>query len=489
MPAALSKKRIEFGDFQTPLQLAQDICSLLSRRGTRPASVLEPNCGTGAFVLACLERFPAAKQVIAADINAEYVSSLQSLLERHPSTPAAKVFCGDFYDSDWPRLVQELEDPVLVIGNPPWVTNAGLGAIGGSNLPQKCNFQNHRGFDAITGKSNFDVSEWMLIREMEWLDGRRGTLAMLCKIAVARKVLLHAWKRAMQIARSDIFLIDAAEHFGAAVDACLLVADFSPCVRTTQCAVHRSLQDDTPSRVFGLYDSRLVSDVSAYERWKFLAGQGERKWRSGIKHDCAEIMELHNMGGGFYMNGLGQHVKLEPKYLYPMLKSSQLVNWGPIPSDRWMLVPQQFIGEDTRAIKDSAPRTWEYLQAHDRRLKQRASSIYKGRPKFSVFGVGEYSFAPWKIAISALYKKLDFKVVPPVDGKPVVFDDTCYFLACQSREEAKCLAQLLNSAPAREFYNSLIFWDAKRPITAEILRQLNLGAVAREVGLEQAVTP
>src|SRR5207244_659895 len=68
-------------------------------------------------------------------------------------------------------------------------------------------------------------------------------------------------------------------------------------------------------------------------------------------------------------------------------------------------------------------------------------------------------------------------------GKPVVFDDTCYFMACRSQEEAECLAQLLNSRPAREFYNSLVFWDAKRPVTIEILRQLNLAAVARQLGL------
>jgi hypothetical protein len=34
---------------------------------------------------------------------------------------------------------------------------------------------------------------------------------------------------------------------------------------------------------------------------------------------------------------------------------------------------------------------------------------------------------------------------------------------------------VLNSKPAREFYAARIFWDAKRPITVEVLRQLNIG--------------
>ena len=45
----------------------------------------------------------------------------------------------------------------------------------------------------MTGKSNFDISEWMLIRLLEALQGRRATIAMLCKTATARKVLRHAW--------------------------------------------------------------------------------------------------------------------------------------------------------------------------------------------------------------------------------------------------------------------------------------------------------
>jgi hypothetical protein len=68
-------------------------------------------------------------------------------------------------------------------------------------------------------------------------------------------------------------------------------------------------------------------------------------------------------------------------------------------------------------------------------------------------------------------------------GKPVVFDDTCYFLACKDQKEAYALAKVLNSPPAKEFYNSLIFWDGKRPLTAEILNSLDVDAVALEIGV------
>src|SRR5208283_4258414 len=112
---------------------------------------------------------------------------------------------------------------ILVIGNPPWVTNSALGALGSGNLPKKTNFQNHSGFAAKTGKANFDISEWMLIKLLEALDGKRGCLAMLCKTATARKVLRHGWLNGFKIGRATLHQIDAARHFCAAVDACLLI--------------------------------------------------------------------------------------------------------------------------------------------------------------------------------------------------------------------------------------------------------------------------
>jgi hypothetical protein len=40
------------------------------------------------------------------------------------------------------------------------------------------------------------------------------------------------------------------------------------------------------------------------------------------------------------------------------------------------------------------------------------------------------------------------------------------------------------SEPAREFWTSLIFWDAKRPITTQLLNSLDLMALARLLNKE-----
>jgi hypothetical protein len=43
------------------------------------------------------------------------------------------------------------------------------------------------------------------------------------------------------------------------------------------------------------------------------------------------------------------------------------------------------------------------------------------------------------------------------------------------------------SEPARELWSALIFWDAKRPITAQLLNLLDLTALARVLGKESNV--
>ena len=220
MPTKI-KQKVEFGDFQTPDVLARAICEMLYHLGVSPGSIVEPTCGRGSFLRAATSVFPNCTQVIGVEVNPDYATEAKAV-ER------ADVYCEDFFDKDWPGTLDGLLEPTLVIGNPPWVTNSAVGALGGSNLPAKSNFQRLNGLDAITGKSNFDISEWMLLHLLEWLSGREAVLAMLCKTAVARKVLRHAWSRDLAVAESSIFLIDAAKHFDASVDACLLVCILEP---------------------------------------------------------------------------------------------------------------------------------------------------------------------------------------------------------------------------------------------------------------------
>lgn len=466
---------LEFGDFQTPDKLARETCEVLLRLGISPASVVEPTCGTGSFLRASASAFPKCTSVLGFEINPKY-AELARTVDR------ASVSCVDFFEQDWVSALDCLPEPILVIGNPPWVTNSAVGSMGGGNLPKKSNFQQLSGFEAITGKSNFDISEWMLTHLLGCLSGRAAILAMLCKTVVARKVLRGAWSRELQISRSAMYAIDASFHFGVSVDACLLVCTIGPRAGNAECEVYSSLKTSQRESTFGYRGGRLIADVEASRKYSYLLGTCALKWRSGVKHDCTRVMELRAKGGDTFENGLGEVVSLESTYLYPMLKSSELMDRDAI-SSRYMIVTQRCVGDNTLRIERDAPRTWKYLQSHADYLDRRASSIYRNRPRFSVFGVGPYSFAPWKVAISGFYKRLEFRCIGSMDGKPVVLDDTSYFLPCQTQDDADTLADLLNSGSAKGFFSSLIFWDEKRPITSNLLASIDLRELAKEVGV------
>ncbi|MBA3315645.1 MAG: hypothetical protein H0T47_20465 [Planctomycetaceae bacterium] len=138
------------------------------------------------------------------------------------------------------------------------------------------------------------------------------------------------------------------------------------------------------------------------------------------------------------------------------------------------------------SIQTIAPQTWLYLCRHQHLFEQRKSSIYRRRPDFAIFGIGKYSFAPYKVAIAGLSKELAFRKVTTLD-KPVVFDDTACFLPASSEHQVDLFLTLLNSRAGQEFLSSLIFWDSKRPITVDVLEALNLTTLADEVGLGKEI--
>ena len=192
-------------------------------------------------------------------------------------------------------------------------------------------------------------------------------------------------------------------------------------------------------------------------------------------------MELTPVEGG-YKNKLGEIVELEKDYLFPLLKSSDLGN-GRTEPRRWVIVTQRKVGQETAGIANIAPKTWAYLIKHADVLDARKSSIYRNMPRFSIFGIGDYSFSPWKVAISGLYKRIHFVTVPPIDGTPTMLDDTCYFIPCGSEEEAEFWQRELNSEDCIRFLESLVFFDAKRPVNIDILRRIDFAALAEIHGI------
>ena len=474
----IAPRKVEFGDFQTPSVLAQEIADFLRDIGETADVIVEPTCGRGSFVHAALAAFPGANIVYGFDINPAYVREAVGAVNRDAACKV-HIECRNFFQVDWTEFFSRLGGRILVVGNPPWVTNSALGSLGSSNLPEKTNFQGRNGFAAKTGKANFDISEWMLIRLLDALHRRAGCVAMLCKTATARKLLRHAWLNRLNVGRASLHLIDAQKHFAASVDACLFIVHTGHLESAATASVYSDLSFDGRVATIGLAGKELVADIDEYLRLRDIDGVPYYTWRSGVKHDAAGIMEFRRDNGHF-TNGRHEKCHLEATHLFPLLKSSDIANGRTMPH-RYVLVTQRKPSDDTGEMRKCAPQTWAYLTAHADALDRRRSIIYQKRPRFAVFGVGNYTFSPWKVAISGLYKNCRFQVVGEHHGKPIVLDDTCYFIPCSSEPEARFVCELLNSDICQRFLRSLVFFDAKRPITIDVLNRIDLSRVAEHV--------
>jgi hypothetical protein len=290
-------------------------------------------------------------------------------------------------------------------------------------------------------------------------------------------VLKYCYQNTIQYADAHIFPIDSKKYFDVSVDACYFVLNAVKKEVKNECIVYDSIETQVKKNKIGFYQNRLIKNIDDFLQYNYL-GKSDYIWRNGIKHDCSKVMEF-DIAGTKLINGYGEEVDIEDDLVYPLLKSSDIAN-GRIDIRKKVLVTQKCIGADTHYIKDKYPKTWNYLSSHLDDFQKRKSSIYKNKPLFSIFSIGDYSFLPYKIAISGLYKSLNFKLIPPIENKPVIVDDTCNFISCNTEEEAAIIYSLLASENTASFLDSLIFWDSKRPVTTEILNAIDLKKIANE---------
>lgn len=459
----------EWGDFQTPPTLAERVLDALPPQ--RWSRILEPTCGEGSF-LAAVDRFGCAERV-GIEVQQHYADKARAT--------GARVINRNIFDLHLGTAIDWCtRGPLLVIGNPPWVTSAALGAQGSINLPQKSNIRRLKGIDALTGASNFDIAEFIFLKLIVELADECPTIALLCKTQVARNVLDYCHRVGIPLTGSSIYRIDAKKWFGASVDACLFVTSVTDGPAEWVVPVYNTVESIEPEHRLGFVGGRLVADLDAYERSGFLDGSSALEWRQGVKHDAAAVMELRGLGSGRFETRVGAIVDLEPEWAYPLLKATDL-HHGRTSTNRFVIVTQRTLADDTERIADRAPLLWDYLQSHSGALDNRKSSIYRGRPRFAMFGIGDYTFSPWKVAVSGLHPTGNFQLLGPVAGRPVVLDDTCYLLAFSAGRDAAIAAALLRSTPVADLLSSLMFSDSKRPVTKKLLQRIDLAAVAGAV--------
>lgn len=467
----MSVKR-EYGDYQTPLDFALRVCTFLKeQKHLNPSMIFEPTCGIGNFLTA--SKIFDARKYFGIEINPLYCK----ICIENFADERLTVFNENFFTCESELLPKDSN--LLVIGNPPWATNSSLS----KNLPQKFNVKNFKGLEALTGASNFDICEYIISYLIEKYRDTNTALAVLCKTSVARNVFKSLWSRNVPFVRCETFEFDAGKVFGISASACLLFIQLTEenCFPST-CNVYNFDNPEILKSSFGYRGGKFYSNLSAsnYD----IDGESCFEWRQGIKHDCSKIVEL-TKESGILKNGYHELVDVEEELIFPMVKGSAIK----IPIIRhfskYLLVTQKFLGEDTTHLELDAPKAWQYLRKNATTFKKRKSKIYNNSPQFAMFGIGDYSYLPYKVCIGGFNKEPFFSLIYSEDIKPVMLDDTTYFLGFDDYGIAYTAMIYLNSIKVREFLQSLSFADSKRPYTKKILSRVDFSKIYHKVSFSE----
>jgi len=485
-----SPDRREYGDFQTNSTLAFQVAEYACKKNEKIEFVLEPTCGKGNFLMACISQFKKLKKIVGVEIYKPYIWYTKFSILNHylanpnPTKPEIDIFHANAFEFDYASLANSTKHlNILIIGNPPWITNSELGSIDSKNLPHKSNFKKYSGLDAMTGKGNFDIGEYISHNLLRCFERHDGIFAFLIKNSVVKNLIHDQKINRFRIGYPQKLHIDSKKEFNVSVNACLFLTHLN--TEPDQTCTALDFYNHKLDTKFGWYQGKFVNSIDDYKQSSFIDGESCFVWRSGIKHDCSKVMELKPVNGHF-LNGLGKETILETDLVYGLLKSSDLKVTQTNIFRKLTIITQSKIGQDTGYIKEKYPLTYDYLFHHRAFFDKRKSSIYKGKPNFSIFGIGDYSFAKYKVAISGLYKSTHFTLISPHNNKPIMLDDTCYFIGFENLKMAQIAHYLVNAHSAQRFLKSIIFSDSKRAINKEVLMRIDFEQAFRDTNFEMA---
>ena len=466
----------ELGDYQTPLKFTEIIVDFVKENlSFLPDKIIEPTCGVGNFLITSSEKFKIPN-IIGIDINKDYLNISEKNLNKLGNINY-KLINSDIFEYNYQDIYPE--DKVLIIGNPPWATNSNLTSGKIKNLPSKTNFKKYNGFEAMTGFSNFDICEYIILDAIKKIKANTFCLAMLCKINVATNVIKELKRQKILTKKISILKFDAKKIFNVSTNACLLYVEK---YKSNNDDIKRfevyNLEEDSINyeTQMGIINNKFVIDYNMYI--EKLDGKIPFEWRQGVKHDISKVMELTKNQNKEYVNGFNEIIDIESDLIYPLLKSSDIKKYkNNTETRKYVIITQIKVGQNTEYIKNESPKLWNYLTNYEKNFLLRKSSIYKNSPKFSIFGIGDYSFSKYKVAISGFYKEPVFVMLK--SEKPIMLDDTCYFLSFNDEKAAMITTILLNSDIVRNFLTSITNIDSKRPYTKKVLSRINLKEVSR----------
>jgi hypothetical protein len=147
---------------------------------------------------------------------------------------------------------------------------------------------------------------------------------------------------------------------------------------------------------------------------------------------------------------------VEPDFVRPLLRGRDVERWKAF-SRHSVLIPYE-VENDGKAVSGAVmrqryPKTFEYFKTFKSRLTDRPHYRHhfapSSQPYWSMYNVGNYTFARHRVVWREQSAEFKCCVVPEAAGQPFVADAKLIVVQCASGDEAHFLAACLNSSPAR----------------------------------------
>lgn len=158
---------------------------------------------------------------------------------------------------------------------------------------------------------------------------------------------------------------------------------------------------------------------------------------------------------------------LEEDLVFPLVRGRDVQRWKALPSAHILMVQDAKTrrGMDETLLQKTYPKTWAYLKHFSTELRERSiikryfTKKEKGRvietgPFYSMFNVGEYTFALWKVVWRYIAAEFTCAVLAPHtegNGKPWIPDCKLMAVECAGSDEAYFISGVLNSLCCRLF--------------------------------------
>ncbi len=406
----------------------------------------------------------------------------------------------------WARIIKNAFAPVFlapfdyVAGNPPW--------IGWENLPEgyrnetkdlwhKHRLFVHKGMDTILGKGKKDISMLVTYVAADNYLKDGGKLGFVITQAVFKMAGAAQGFRRFKTRRMQplhcLYVDDFSE-----------IQLFEGATNKTAVFILRKGEEQKYPVSYAYwrkkeagrkgsfdYDDTLAEVMQKTERMSWVAEPADDKdptsaWLTGNKWVVKTVKKIlgksayhaHlgvNAGGAsavYYFELLGKpdedgivmarnlvenakrkiesvQTRLEMKLLHPLLKGQDVDAWHAKPSAYLLFVQDVQTRRGLAKDKLAGTQALKWLELHEKLLRQRAAykRYYKPDrdPFWSMFDVGDYTIAPWKVVWSRIAWKLEAAVISKVKGQLVLPQETFSYVGLNDETEAFFVCGVVNS--------------------------------------------